>query len=524
MGTRGGGAAHRRAATRARGNGTGDGRGATGARTQQREGGTHERVAGAHGARPCGDPVASRGCLQSPHSLAASEVSPSGKPFRARATCSNAARRGGQACRPIRALLDRRRARARRSQRRCQGRRSARARRAERAGGALADRPHAGSNAALVESDWGIRRCWGADRPARAGGTRRRARGIDASGDSPFEERSTCVRGPLRRVARDAHAAAVALRNARYGWSRRSPNVTRLATCLHGGNARQNLFAAGRAPVGDAAKAHRRAIALRGAQRTGRHGPDVDRIEQRGAQSVQRRGHARIGAAVRARDGNPTAAMMPAAANRRRATSANALIQLGRAARSGRLHEEAIAASREAGVPIEVGRSLVGAAQCVSRGRRVRGRARPAWRGSVPSSRTVLPPAHVGHAAVELAEARLLLGGRHGAPRRSKQRWQSDQRCPRRNAPRSTDRVVALTVRRRRRRLALKQPKEALASADSAVRLARELRRGLALLVSHRVRGARAMTGPAASDAFPRRYPVPSRNSICPARSAPTRR
>jgi tetratricopeptide (TPR) repeat protein len=154
-----------------------------------------------------------------------------------------------------------------------------------------------------------------------------------------------------------------------------------------------------------------------------------------------------------------------------RSNLANALIQVGRAREAADLHLAAAADARSAGSQVEEGRSLLGAANALREaGDTTSARQRLAQTRAVLAG--VLPPGHIGNAAIEASEARLLLA--EGKPQDALTTALSAETRYRSAAPRSSDRALAL-VTVAEARLALHQPRDALASAEAAVQLAREL-------------------------------------------------
>jgi serine/threonine-protein kinase len=150
---------------------------------------------------------------------------------------------------------------------------------------------------------------------------------------------------------------------------------------------------------------------------------------------------------------------------------ANALIQVGRAREAADLHLAAANAAHAAGARIEEGRSLLGASNALREAGDLTGA-----RQRLDQSRAVLagllPPAHVGNAAIEAAEARLLLA--EGDAQKALASALSAEARYQKAAPRSSDRAQALADIAQIQ-LALHKRDEALASAESAVRLAREV-------------------------------------------------
>jgi hypothetical protein len=164
----------------------------------------------------------------------------------------------------------------------------------------------------------------------------------------------------------------------------------------------------------------------------------------------------------------------PGAGGGHRSNLANALIQIGRTREAVQLHLASAEAARAAGSPVEEGRSLLGASNALREDGDL-----PAARQRLDQARAVLagvlPPNHIGNAAIEITEARLQLAERN--PQSAVQTAQSAIARFDRSAPRSTDRALALATLAQAQQGA-HLTREAVASAEAAVRLARELASG----------------------------------------------
>jgi eukaryotic-like serine/threonine-protein kinase len=292
--------------------------------------------------------------------------------------------------------------------------------------------------------------------------------GLRAARASPFEEAQCLTSAAYADSQRGAAAAAVAhaeraVQLVESQPDRRDDSLQAVVAVLASMYTRAGRY-------GDAAKAHERTIALM--ERSGLEGTArMSTVLNNAAHNLFSAGATLESVAmfervlaIRLQDDAGSGYSV-------KSNLANALIQLGRAREAAELHQEAVAAARSTGVPVELGRSLVGASNAYREaGDLVTARARLTEARVVLAD--VLPSNHPGHAAIELSEARLLLA--EGiADKALATAVAADQRFQK-NAPRSTDRVLALAVAAQAH-LAMKHPQEATASADSAVRLARQL-------------------------------------------------
>ncbi|HUL66771.1 MAG TPA: serine/threonine-protein kinase [Burkholderiaceae bacterium] len=150
---------------------------------------------------------------------------------------------------------------------------------------------------------------------------------------------------------------------------------------------------------------------------------------------------------------------------------ANALIQVGRAREAAQMHLEAAAVARSSRSPIEEGRSLLGASNALREAGDL-----AASRQRLDEARAVLagklPPSHIGNAAIEGAEARLLLA--EGDAQKALATAQAALARYESVAPRSSDRAMELADVAQAQ-LALHRLDDALVTSAASVRLAREL-------------------------------------------------
>jgi tetratricopeptide (TPR) repeat protein len=291
---------------------------------------------------------------------------------------------------------------------------------------------------------------------------------LRAAHASPFDEAACLTSAAYAESQRGASAAAVtyaerAVQLVESQPDRRDDSLQAVVGVLASMYTRAGRY-------GDAAKAHERSIALM--TRSGLDGTArMSTVLNNAAHNLFSAGATLESAAmydkvlaIRLQDDAGSAYSV-------KSNLANALMQMGRAREAAELHQEAVAAARRTGIPVELGRSLVGASNAYREvGDLATARARLTEARAVLAN--ALPPNHIGHAAIELAEARLLLA-EGMADQALMTAATADQRFQK-NAPRSTDRVFALAVAAQAQ-LALARPKEATASAESAVRLAREL-------------------------------------------------
>jgi serine/threonine-protein kinase len=292
--------------------------------------------------------------------------------------------------------------------------------------------------------------------------------GLRAAHASPFDEAACLTSAAYAESQRGASAAAVtyaerAVQLVESQPDRRDDSLLAVVAVLASMYTRAGRY-------GDAAKAHERTIALM--TRSGLDGTArMSTVLNNAAHNLFSAGATLESVAmfdrvlaIRLQDDAHSSYSV-------KSNLANALIQMGRAREAAELHQEAVAAAHRTGIPVELGRSLIGASNAYREaGDLATARARLTEARAVLAD--ALPPNHIGHAAIELAEARLLLA--EGiADKALATAVAADQRFQK-NAPRSTDRVLALAVAAQAH-LAMKHPQEATASADSAVRLAREL-------------------------------------------------